>query len=151
MYKKTLVFLFTPNKNLKSLQVLLFLALFKIEKNDYLFHNVCLSVRPHVTTRPPPNRFSWHLTLDYFSKICGRKFSRHRHHISCKVLGLVTCSCPINSLEVSWGVVLGFDSHMVDTPQLSVAVCLCPPPKMRYPRISRILNLVYNWANFKFR
>ena len=31
----------------------------------------------------------------------------------CWVLGLVTCSGPINNLDVFWGLVLGFISHMV--------------------------------------
>jgi hypothetical protein len=38
----------------------------------------------------------------------------------------MTCSGPINNLEVFGGVVLGFISHVVDFPQLSVAVRLCP-------------------------
>ena len=36
---------------------------------------VCLSVRPHGTTRLPRKGFSWHLILVHFSKIC-REISR---------------------------------------------------------------------------
>jgi hypothetical protein len=32
----------------------------------------------------------------------------HHHHIACIVLDLMTCSCPINSPEVFWGVIFGF-------------------------------------------
>ena len=38
----------------------------------------------------------------------------------------MTCSSPFDSLEVFWGVIFGFVSHMVDIAQLSVPVCLCP-------------------------
>jgi hypothetical protein len=36
----------------------------------------------------------------------------------------MTCSSPISGLEVFWGIILGFVSHMVDILQLSVAVRL---------------------------
>ena len=38
----------------------------------------------------------------------------HHHHTACRILGLVTCSSPINSSEVFQGAVLGFVSHMID-------------------------------------
>jgi hypothetical protein len=38
----------------------------------------------------------------------------HHNRTACKVLGLVTCSGPINSREVFWGVILVFVSYMVD-------------------------------------
>ena len=41
-------------------------------------------------------------------------------------LGLVTCSSPINSLEVFQAAALVFASHMVETSLLSVPVRLCP-------------------------
>ena len=34
-----------------------------------------MSVRPHGTTRPPFNGFSWNLIFDYFSKICRENSS----------------------------------------------------------------------------
>jgi flagellar basal body-associated protein FliL len=44
----------------------------------------------------------------------------------CRVLGLVTCSFPINNQEVFREIVLGFVAHTVDISQLRVVVCLCP-------------------------
>jgi hypothetical protein len=67
-----------------------------------------------------------------------------------RVLDLVTCSIPINSLEAFWGVTLGFFSHVFDTSQLSVLVHHCPSLNTLYPLISLIYNFLYNWVNFKF-
>ena len=52
----------------------------------------------------------------------------HHHHIACKVVGLMTTSGPINSLEVFWRFVLGFVSNTVDITIKCgcLSVCLCP-------------------------
>jgi len=41
----------------------------KIAKTGFWLRRVCPSVRPHGTTRPPLDRFSWNLIFDNFSKI----------------------------------------------------------------------------------
>jgi hypothetical protein len=37
-----------------------------IEKNDYKLRNVCLSIRPHGTSRPPLGGFLWNLIFECF-------------------------------------------------------------------------------------
>jgi hypothetical protein len=46
-------------------------ALAKLRKETISFVTpVCLSVRPHGTTRLPPYKYSWNLVFECFSKIC---------------------------------------------------------------------------------
>jgi len=65
------------------------------------------------------------------------------------MLGLVTCSRPINSLEAFYGFVLGFLSYMVYNSQLSVTVSLCPFAKLVSIYFCNF-EFSANWANFNF-
>jgi hypothetical protein len=47
----------------------------KIPKSDLA--SLCLSVRPHGTTRFPLDGFSWTFIFDYFSIVCLKKFKFH--------------------------------------------------------------------------
>ena len=58
-----------------SYAVLFLGAFIKIAKSDYMLRHVCLSVRPHGTTRLPLEGFSWNLIFQHFSKICRENSS----------------------------------------------------------------------------
>jgi hypothetical protein len=75
--------------------------IFTYEKSDYVS-----SSRPARSPVTIPVKIPWLLL---------QQIIYHYHqHIACRVSGLVTCSVPINSLEVIPGVGLRFVSHMVD-------------------------------------
>jgi hypothetical protein len=72
-------------------------------------------------------------------------YHHHQHqHIGCRILGLVTCSEPSNSLEVFEG------SSLSSFPTRLIHNCV-HSPNVLYLFISVILNLLHNWVNFKFR
>jgi hypothetical protein len=62
------------------------------------------------------------------TEVLNNQYHHHHHHhhicVACTILALVTCSRPINCLEVFLGVVFGFVSHTVDIWYLSVALRL---------------------------
>jgi hypothetical protein len=53
-------------------RVSVFRCLRRITKSDYWIRHVCLSTRPHGTTRLPLDVFSWNCIFEYFSKICRK-------------------------------------------------------------------------------
>jgi hypothetical protein len=59
----------------------------------------------------------------FFASSVKLTFSCHHQRIACWVLGLVTCSFPINSREIFRWIVLDFIYHMVDISYLSVVIC----------------------------
>ena len=63
--------------SLYNINWLVFWRVRKTAKSDYYFPHVCLSVclsvRPHGTSRPPLCRFSWNLIFEHFSNICRKK------------------------------------------------------------------------------